>query len=150
MNPLLSTKRVASFAEICAAYRNAGISPASGADFMRVDSQTLDVRLALGARLLWVDYGGSPGVISRLRGSQFVMFDTAYHFRNEPDEAARARFHVAQSVGDRRWLGFRRFMFQDFEREFAQIKRDFGVEQTGIACVHSSRLSEFLEASSCM
>jgi FkbM family methyltransferase len=101
---------------------------------------------------MWVEFTGQDGLLPYLVEQGFVLFETEYRFRGEPDARARALFDITRtgvkvSTGHTAWFGFKRSPWSStYEAEFWRYRRELALTQTDLVCVHRTRLEEFRRA----
>lgn len=123
-------------------------------DFLKLDLQGAELgalrgmsRIASECLFAWIEFSGQSGLLDYLQ-ERFEVYDTEYFFLGEPSDEARELFDVSRenytlSTGKTVWFGFRKRLWTDFPREFAECMRDFKMTQTDLICINRARLAEF-------
>lgn len=126
-------------------------------DFVKLDLQGGELNALKGmsflrsVTLMWIEYIGQPGLVGYLESQGFTLFDTEFFFSGAPSDKALELFSVSRegvklSSGAVKWSGFKKAPWGDFEPEFKQYRKEFGLSWTDLACVSESRMSEFQRA----
>lgn len=129
----------------------------SRADFVKLDLQggELAALQGMGALIgevgwMWIEYSGQEGVLEFLDAHGFVLFDTLYMFRGEPDMLTQELFlverRVSNSLGNDIFFARRRHVWSDYARGFAFARKHRRMMQTDLVAVSPACLAPFLDA----
>jgi FkbM family methyltransferase len=102
----------------------------------------LSSTLESSVHLCWVEFlprYTRYSLMERLEGLGFEIFDTEYVFKGDPDEGASRLFKVVStskvsSSGTRRWRGIPIKEWVDYESQFEEARKKFGLLQTDLLC----------------
>lgn len=127
-------------------------------DFVKLDLQGGEYDAIIGmeaflpeTQLMWVEFGGQPGLLDLLDERDFVLFDTEYLFHGKPTEEALAHFIVTEaeiplSTGTFAWKGIPKRTWSDYMASFEGFKKSSALVQTDIVCVNRKYLTNFCSA----
>lgn len=127
-------------------------------DFVKLDLQGGEYDAIIGmeaflpeTQLMWVEFGGQPGLLDLLDERDFVLFDTEYLFRGSPTVGALEKFTVKEadiplSTGTFAWKGVPKRTWSDYMKQFNEMQKNDGLIQTDLVCVNRNFLSNFKNA----
>jgi FkbM family methyltransferase len=134
---------------------DAVVDPGRHMDFIKLDLQGGELNALRGMTgfldqpyLLWVEFGGQPGLLAFLQEADYLVFDTEYFGLGAPDDAIRAQFtvtreNVSLSNGQFAWFGFKRTPWGDFLPEFLAYRAAKVLVQTDLVCINRKQLPAF-------
>ncbi len=102
----------------------------------------------------WVEYGpkmSTPDLLKELADQNFLLFDTEYIFRGNPNQTAKEIFEVtreggALSSGTTVWRGFKKKPWGNYSREIFTYQEQLNLVQTDLFCLNRRFTEEFLQA----